>query len=73
MFSFSKYTAPFLSLTKPKIHLAIVDLPDPDSPTIPRTSPLKTLKEILLIILFNPYEKCNSSTLKIGGWPYIFE
>ena len=47
MFSFSKYTAPFLSLTKPKIHLAIVDLPDPDSPTIPRTSPLKTLKEIL--------------------------
>ena len=53
MFSFSKYTAPFLSLTKPKIHLAIVDLPDPDSPTIPRTSPLKTLKEILLIILFN--------------------
>ena len=54
MFSLLKVILPLPNGTRPRIHFAIVDFPDPDSPTIPKTSPLNSSKEILFKTVIFP-------------------
>ena len=50
---FSKIISPLELNTslfnKPNADSAVIDFPDPDSPTIPKDSPLSKLKDIFLI------------------------
>jgi hypothetical protein len=56
MFSPLKVILPFFNGIRSRIHFAIVDFPDPDSPTIPKTSPLNNSKEILFKTVVFPKE-----------------